>query len=169
MEPVATEPKFPTIGSSPQGVDSANPFEEMMSRFDVAAQKLGLDPGLYKVLREPVRETKVSIPIAMDDGRIEVFIGYRVLHNIARGPGKGGSASTKCQPDEVRRCAWSDWKCACQRRMPSVAQGGVICDPGTSRGPTRRIPALHGGAHDQFAREDSRAGMGRIPDNGLES
>ncbi len=133
MEPATIEPKFPTIGSSPQGVDSANPFEEMMSRFDLAAQKLGLDPGLYKVLREPVRETKVSIPIAMDDGRIEVFIGYRVLHNIARGPGKGGIRYDKnVNLDEVRAlAAWMTWKCAVVNIPFGGAKGGVICDPGS--------------------------------------
>jgi glutamate dehydrogenase (NAD(P)+) len=125
------EPLFPTIGSHPQGTDSASPFEEMMSRFDLAAQKLGLDPGLYKVLREPVRETKVSIPIAMDDGRIEVFIGYRVLHNIARGPGKGGIRFDKnVTLDEVRAlAAWMTWKCAVVNIPFGGAKGGVICDP----------------------------------------
>ncbi len=133
MDPVVAEPQFPTIGSSPQGVDSANPFEEMMSRFDLAAQKLGLDPGLYKVLREPVRETKVSIPVAMDDGRIEVFIGYRVLHNIARGPGKGGIRYDKnVNLDEVRAlAAWMTWKCAVVNIPFGGAKGGVICDPGS--------------------------------------
>jgi len=125
------EPKFPTIGTPPQGVDSSNPFEEMMSRFDVAAQKLGLDPGLYKVLREPVRETKVSIPVAMDDGRIEVFIGYRVLHNIARGPGKGGIRFDKnVNLDEVRAlAAWMTWKCAVVNIPFGGGKGGVICNP----------------------------------------
>ena len=115
----------------PQGVDSDNPFEEMMSRFDVAAQKLSLDPGLYKVLREPVRETKVSIPISMDDGRIEVFVGYRVLHNIARGPGKGGIRFDKnVTLDEVRAlAAWMTWKCAVVNIPFGGAKGGVICDP----------------------------------------
>ena len=138
----AIEPKFPTIGTPPQGVDSANPFEEMMSRFDVAAQKLGLDPGLYKVLREPVRETKVSIPIAMDDGRIEVFIGYRVLHNIARGPGKGGIRFDRnVTLDEVRAlAAWMTWKCAVVNIPFGGAKGGVICDPASlSRGELERI------------------------------
>jgi glutamate dehydrogenase (NAD(P)+) len=136
------EPQFPTIGTSPQGVDSANPFEEMMSRFDVAAQKLGLDPGLYKVLREPVRETKVSIPIIMDDGRIEVFVGYRVLHNIARGPGKGGIRYDKnVSLDEVRAlAAWMTWKCAVVNIPFGGAKGGVICDPGSlSRAELERI------------------------------
>ncbi len=137
-----TEPQFPTIGSHPQGTDSANPFEEMMSRFDLAAQKLGLDPGLYKVLREPVRETKVSIPIAMDDGRIEVFVGYRVLHNIARGPGKGGIRFDKnVSLDEVRAlAAWMTWKCAVVNIPFGGAKGGVICDPQSlSRAELERI------------------------------
>ncbi|MGH9441557.1 MAG: Glu/Leu/Phe/Val family dehydrogenase [Thermoanaerobaculia bacterium] len=120
-----------TMITRPQGVDSDNPFEEMMSRFDVAAQKLSLDPGLYKVLREPVRETKVSIPISMDDGRIEVFTGYRVLHNIARGPGKGGIRFDKnVTLDEVRAlAAWMTWKCAVVNIPFGGAKGGVICDP----------------------------------------
>jgi glutamate dehydrogenase (NAD(P)+) len=142
VEMKVAEPQFPTIGSHPQGTDSANPFEEMMSRFDLAAQKLGLDPGLYKVLREPVRETKVSIPIVMDDGRIEVFIGYRVLHNIARGPGKGGIRYDKnVSLDEVRAlAAWMTWKCAVVNIPFGGAKGGVICDPAAlSRGELERI------------------------------
>ena len=142
METKVAEPQFPTIGSYPQGTDSANPFEEMMSRFDLAAQKLGLDPGLYKVLREPVRETKVSIPVGMDDGRIEVFIGYRVLHNIARGPGKGGIRYDKnVTLDEVRAlAAWMTWKCAVVNIPFGGAKGGVICDPTSlSRGELERI------------------------------
>jgi glutamate dehydrogenase (NAD(P)+) len=125
-------PNLATL-TRPQGVDSENPFEEMMSRFDAAAQKLSLDPGLYKVLREPVRETKVSIPVVMDDGRIEVFIGYRVLHNIARGPGKGGIRFDKhVTLDEVRAlAAWMTWKCAVVNIPFGGAKGGVICDPGS--------------------------------------
>jgi glutamate dehydrogenase (NAD(P)+) len=114
----------------------------MMSRFDVAAQKLGLDPGLYKVLREPVRETKVSIPIVMDDGHIEVFLGYRVLHNIARGPGKGGIRFDKnVTLDEVRAlAAWMTWKCAVVNIPFGGAKGGVICDPSSlTRGELERI------------------------------
>jgi glutamate dehydrogenase (NAD(P)+) len=108
----------------------------------VAAQKLGLDPGLYKVLREPVRETKVSVPIVMDDGRIEVFIGYRVLHNIARGPGKGGIRYDKnVSLDEVRAlAAWMTWKCAVVNIPFGGAKGGVICDPQSlSRAELERI------------------------------
>ncbi|HZI65340.1 MAG TPA: Glu/Leu/Phe/Val dehydrogenase, partial [Thermoanaerobaculia bacterium] len=97
---------------------------------------------LYKVLREPVRETKVSIPIVMDDGHIEVFIGYRVLHNIARGPGKGGIRFDKnVNLDEVRAlAAWMTWKCAVVNIPFGGAKGGVICDPGSlSRGELERI------------------------------
>ncbi|HEY7864011.1 MAG TPA: Glu/Leu/Phe/Val dehydrogenase, partial [Thermoanaerobaculia bacterium] len=136
---VAPAPASVTPASTSETV---NPFEEMMSRFDLAAQKLGLDPGLYKVLREPVRETKVSIPVAMDDGRIEVFIGYRVLHNIARGPGKGGIRFDKnVTLDEVRAlAAWMTWKCAVVNIPFGGAKGGVICDPGTlSRAELERI------------------------------
>ena len=141
---VETDSDLPrlTTTTQPLGIDSASPFDEMMSRFDVAAQKLGLDPGLYKVLREPVRETKVSIPIVMDDGHIEVFVGYRVLHNIARGPGKGGIRFDKnVSLDEVRAlAAWMTWKCAVVNIPFGGAKGGVICDPSTlSRGELERI------------------------------
>jgi glutamate dehydrogenase (NAD(P)+) len=141
---VETDSDLPrlTTTTQPQGLDSASPFDEMMSRFDVAAQKLGLDPGLYKVLREPVRETKVSIPIVMDDGHIEVFVGYRVLHNIARGPGKGGIRFDKnVTLDEVRALsAWMTWKCAVVNIPFGGAKGGVICDPASlTRGELERI------------------------------
>jgi len=143
VDPVV-EQEIPRLTTTtlPMGVDSGNPFDEMMSRFDVAAQKLGLDPGLYKVLREPVRETKVSIPVVMDDGHIEVFIGYRVLHNIARGPGKGGIRFDKnVTLDEVRAlAAWMTWKCAVVNIPFGGAKGGVICDPASlSRGELERI------------------------------
>jgi glutamate dehydrogenase (NAD(P)+) len=144
MDLVETDSDLPrlTTTTQPQGLDSASPFDEMMSRFDVAAQKLGLDPGLYKVLREPVRETKVSIPIVMDDGHIEVFVGYRVLHNIARGPGKGGIRFDKnVTLDEVRALsAWMTWKCAVVNIPFGGAKGGVICDPASlTRGELERI------------------------------
>ena len=68
----------------------ANPFESMMSRFDRAAKLLDLNPDLYAVMRVPNRELKVYIPVRMDSGRLEIFEGYRVKHNFARGPAKGG-------------------------------------------------------------------------------
>ncbi len=108
-----------------------NPFESMMSRFDHAAQLLQLDPDLYKVLRVPNREITIYIPVFMDDGRIEVFTGFRVQHNFARGPAKGGIRyAPDVTLDEVRAlAAWMTWKCAVVNIPFGGAKGGVICDP----------------------------------------
>jgi glutamate dehydrogenase (NAD(P)+) len=91
-----------------------NPFESMMARFDRAAQLMNLDPDLYAVMRVPNREIKVYIPVRMDSGRIEVFEGYRVQHNFARGPAKGGIRyAPDVTLDEVKAlAAWMTWKCA---------------------------------------------------------
>ena len=70
--------------------DKENPFESMMERFDVAAELLGLEKGVYEYLKTPVKQVIVSIPIQMDNGEIEVFEGYRVIHNDILGPSKGG-------------------------------------------------------------------------------
>jgi len=84
-------------------IKEANPFESMMSRFDRAAKLLNLDPDLYAVMRVPNRELKVYIPTRMDSGRIQVFEGYRVQHNFARGPAKGGIRyAPDVNIDEVR-------------------------------------------------------------------
>jgi glutamate dehydrogenase (NAD(P)+) len=112
-------------------IKEENPFESMMSRFDRAAQLLDLDPDLYAVLRSPSRELKVYIPTRMDSGRIQVFEGYRVQHNFARGPAKGG---IRYAPDvnleEVRAlAAWMTWKCAVVNVPFGGAKGGIICDP----------------------------------------
>ncbi len=108
-----------------------NPFESMMERFDHAAQLLNLDPDLYKVLRVPNREITIYIPVFMDDGHIEVFTGYRVQHNFARGPAKGGIRySPNVTLDEIRAlAAWMTWKCAVVNIPFGGAKGGVICDP----------------------------------------
>ncbi len=108
-----------------------NPFESMMSRFDRAAQLLNLDADLYAVMRVPNRELKVYIPTRMDSGRIQVFEGYRVQHNFARGPAKGGIRySPDVSLDEVRAlAAWMTWKCAVVNVPFGGAKGGVICDP----------------------------------------
>ena len=91
-----------------------NPFESMMSRFDRAAQLLDLNPDMYAVMRVPNREFKCYIPVRMDSGRIEVFEGYRVQHNFARGPAKGGIRyAPDVTLDEIRAlAAWMTWKCA---------------------------------------------------------
>ena len=110
-----------------------NPFESMMSRFDRAAQLLNLDPDLYAVMRVPNRELKVYIPTRMDSGRIQVFEGFRVQHNFARGPAKGGIRySPDVNIDEVRAlAAWMTWKCAVVNVPFGGAKGGIICDPFT--------------------------------------
>ena len=108
-----------------------NPFESMMERFDRAAQLLDLNPDMYAVMRVPNRELKVYIPVRMDSGRIEVFEGYRVQHNFARGPAKGGIRySPDVTLDEVRAlAAWMTWKCAVVNVPFGGAKGGVVCDP----------------------------------------
>jgi len=108
-----------------------NPFEAMMSRFDYAAQVLKLEPGLYKVLRNPEKTITVSVPIMMDSGEVEVFTGYRVLYNTSRGPGKGGIRFDKnVTMDEVTAlAAWMAWKCAVVNIPFGGAKGGVVCDP----------------------------------------
>jgi glutamate dehydrogenase (NAD(P)+) len=108
-----------------------NPFEDMMSRFDRAAVLLDLEPGLYKILRHPEKEITLSIPVLMDNGEIEVFTGYRVLHNTSRGPAKGGIRfDPNVNRDEVKAlAAWMTWKCAVVNIPFGGAKGGVICDP----------------------------------------
>ncbi len=108
-----------------------NPWEAQRARFETAAHKLNLDEGLMKVLSLPTREIIVHIPVHMDDGRLEVFTGFRVQHSIARGPGKGGIRySPEVTLDEVRALAsWMTWKCAVVNIPFGGAKGGVICDP----------------------------------------
>src|SRR5438093_11701882 len=108
-----------------------NPWEAQAARFDLAAHKLNLDEGLWKVLRSPSREIIVHIPVMMDDGHLEVFTGFRVQHSIARGPAKGGLRySPDVTLDEVRALAsWMTWKCAVVNIPFGGAKGGIICDP----------------------------------------
>jgi glutamate dehydrogenase (NAD(P)+) len=108
-----------------------NPTEAQIARFDLAAHKLNLDEGLWKVLRYPTREVIVHIPVAMDNGKLEVFTGFRVQHSIARGPSKGGIRyAPDVTLDEVRAlAAWMTWKCAVVNIPFGGAKGGVICDP----------------------------------------
>jgi glutamate dehydrogenase (NAD(P)+) len=108
-----------------------NPWEAQAARFDLAAEKLNLDEGLRKVLRYPTREIILHIPVAMDNGKLEVFTGFRVQHSIARGPSKGGLRySPDVTLDEVRAlAAWMTWKCAVVNIPFGGAKGGVICDP----------------------------------------
>src|SRR5438876_1839511 len=108
-----------------------NPFEAMMERFDHAAQLLKLDPGLYKVLRDPEKQIITSVPIVRDNGEVEVFTGYRVLYNTWRGPAKGGIRfDLNVTLEEVKAlAAWMTWKCALVNIPFGGAKGGVVCDP----------------------------------------
>ena len=108
-----------------------NPWEAQSARFEFAARKLNLDEGLWKVLSTPSREIIVHFPVTMDNGKIEMFTGFRVQHSIARGPGKGGIRySPEVTLDEVRALAsWMTWKCAVVNIPFGGAKGGVICDP----------------------------------------
>lgn len=108
-------------------------YEQTMARFDRAAQLLDIDRGLYKILRYPMREVTVYLPIQRDDGSFEVFTGYRVQHSIARGPAKGGIRySPEVNLDEVRAlAAWMTMKCAVVNIPFGGAKGGIRCDPKT--------------------------------------
>ncbi len=108
-----------------------NPWLAAAARFDEAASRLGLDDGFRKVLGTPAREITVHIPVQLDDGRLEVFTGYRVQHSLARGPAKGGIRfAPDVTLDEVRALAsWMTWKCAVVNIPFGGGKGGVICDP----------------------------------------
>ena len=108
-----------------------NPWKAAEARFDIAAAKLNLDDGMRKILKNPAREITVNIPVMLDDGRMEVFTGYRVQHSIARGPGKGGIRfAPDVTLDEVRALAsWMTWKCSVVNIPFGGAKGGVICQP----------------------------------------
>jgi len=119
-----------------------NVYESADARFEVAARRLGLEEGLYKYLKHPSKEITIYIPAGMDNGHLEVFIGYRVLHSTVRGPGKGGIRfDPNVTLDEIRAlAAWMTWKCAVVNIPFGGAKGGVICDPSKlSRGELERI------------------------------
>src|SRR6476469_861565 len=108
-----------------------NPFTIAQFQFDTAARLLNLDSRLRAVLREPVRELHVSLPVRMDDGDVKVFKGFRVQYNDARGPAKGG---IRFHPDEtvdtVRAlAAWMTWKTAVMDLPLGGGKGGIICNP----------------------------------------
>jgi glutamate dehydrogenase (NAD(P)+) len=111
--------------------NETNPWLAAAARFDEAASRLRLDDGMRKVLGTPSKEITVHIPVLLDDGRIEVFTGYRVQHSVARGPAKGGIRfSHDVTLDEVRALAsWMTWKCAVVNIPFGGGKGGVICDP----------------------------------------
>ncbi|HLV80080.1 MAG TPA: Glu/Leu/Phe/Val dehydrogenase, partial [Chthonomonadaceae bacterium] len=111
--------------------ESHNPYHNALEQLEIAALHLGLDPNLHEVLKHPERELTVHFPVKMSDGTIRVFTGYRVQHNVARGPSKGGIRySPQTDIDEVRALAmWMTWKCAIVDIPFGGAKGGVLCDP----------------------------------------
>jgi glutamate dehydrogenase (NAD(P)+) len=112
-------------------IDVMNPYEVAVAQFDEAAERLGLSQSMRAILRKPKRELIVNFPVRMDNGDVEMFTGYRVQHNINRGPAKGGIRfSPYVSLDEVRALAmWMTWKCAVVSIPFGGAKGGVICDP----------------------------------------
>jgi glutamate dehydrogenase (NAD(P)+) len=108
-----------------------NPFEIAQRQLDEAAGILGLDPGMHAFLREPMRELHVSLPVRMDDGSLEVFKGFRVQYNDARGPAKGGLRFHPAETiDTVRAlAAWMTWKTAVVDIPLGGGKGGIICNP----------------------------------------
>jgi glutamate dehydrogenase (NAD(P)+) len=111
--------------------DEINPVSAMLARYDLAARHLGLDAGMNRILTAPEYEIHVSIPVQMDNGGIEVFTGYRVIHNTARGAGKGGIRfDPSVTAEDVRAlAAWMTWKCAVVDVPFGGAKGGILCDP----------------------------------------
>jgi glutamate dehydrogenase (NAD(P)+) len=112
-------------------INLINPYDVAVAQFDEAADRLGLSQAMRAILRQPKRELIVNFPVRMDNGDIEMFTGYRVQHNINRGPAKGGIRySPEVSLNEVRALAmWMTWKCAVVGIPFGGAKGGVICDP----------------------------------------
>jgi glutamate dehydrogenase len=114
-----------------QSVKAFNSFQIAQGQFDKVAEYLALDGATRDLLRYPLREYQFAIPVRMDDGSVKVFRGFRVQHNDARGPGKGGIRFHPQETiDTVRALAmWMTWKCAVVDIPLGGAKGGVVCDP----------------------------------------
>src|SRR6201987_6451180 len=124
------KPAAPPIVPRSAPREDLNPFRIAQIQFDMAAEYLKLDAGLRQILRTPKRVLEVAIPTKMDNGQIKVFSGYRVQHNVARGPAKGGIRYHPAVTlDEVKALAsWMTWKTATINIPYGGAKGGVICD-----------------------------------------
>jgi glutamate dehydrogenase (NAD(P)+) len=114
-----------------QAAAGINAWEVAQRQFDLAAERLNLDPGLRRVLREPRRVLTVTFPVHMDDGTVRVYTGYRVQHNLGRGPAKGGIRYHQdVTLDEMKALAmWMTWKCAVVGIPYGGGKGGVVVDP----------------------------------------
>lgn len=108
-----------------------NPFHNAQIQFDSVAEILGLDSGTRALLRQPMKETHFTVPVKMDDGSTQVFQAYRIVHNDARGPAKGGIRFHPHETaDTVRALStWMTWKCAVVDIPLGGGKGGVVCDP----------------------------------------
>ena len=113
----------------------ARALDAARQQFDAAADHLDLDAGARAILRTPQREYAVNFPVTLDDGSVKVFSGYRVQHNVARGPAKGGLRYHPATDlDDVRaRAMWMTWKCALVDVPFAGPKGGVTCDPRAMR------------------------------------
>jgi glutamate dehydrogenase (NAD(P)+) len=150
---------------------AVGPLETALTQFDAAANRLGLEEGMCDMLKACKRELSVNFPVQMDDGSIRVFNGYRVQHNLSRGPAKGGLRySLHVSLDEVRALAmWMTWKSAVVNLPYGGAKGGVVVDPRSLNvgelenltrrytteisiiiGPNQDIPAPDMGTNDQI-------------------
>src|ERR1035437_30592 len=118
-------------GQPPKKAKAFNSFQIAQTQFDKVAEYLGLDPATRELLRYPLREFHFAIPVRMDDGSVKVFRGFRVQHNDARGPGKGGIRFHPQQTvDTLRALAmWITWKSAVVDLPLGGSMGGVVCDP----------------------------------------
>jgi glutamate dehydrogenase len=129
---VGKDPSQSAPGQQPKTTTKAfNSFQIAQTQFDKVAEYLGLDPATRELLRYPLREFHFAIPVRMDDGSVKIFRGFRVQHNDARGPGKGGIRFHPQETiDTVRALSmWMTWKCAVVDIPLGGAKGGVICDP----------------------------------------
>jgi glutamate dehydrogenase (NAD(P)+) len=111
--------------------DKINPLDVAIKQVDIAAERLKLDPGLCEKIKQTKRELIVHFPVKMDDGSVKIFTGYRVQHNVTRGPGKGGIRyHPDVDLDEVKALAmWMTWKASVVNIPFGGAKGGVQCDP----------------------------------------
>jgi glutamate dehydrogenase (NAD(P)+) len=121
---------FPVVPASYESKDEFNPFVMAQSQLDAAAEILQLDPAIHALLREPLREMQVTLPVRMDDGTVRVFKGFRVQYNDARGPTKGGIRFHPGETIDLIRAlaAWMTWKCAVVDIPLGGAKGGIICN-----------------------------------------
>ena len=135
---VVPQPMIPRMAPR----EELNPYRISQIQFDMAAEFLKLDPGLRQILRTPRRILEVAVPVKLDNGQVKVFSGYRVQHNIARGPSKGGIRyHPNLTLDETKAlAAWMTWKTATVNIPYGGGKGGVICDPKRmSRGELERM------------------------------